>query len=241
MIIHALIDFDNASQISKIGRSIRPPDLIQLTKLIIGEILKVIRLNNYKPFEINVRFYSGWHDAQTNRMTDNFIMLSSILRNEPRRISGFRINYKIADSILISPENPFVNTVRVRNLRPNLHIEYPNNCIDHANCSLNNVKYWIKNGCPNSSCLVKSNEVFSVREQKTVDISIACDLIYLAQQSSEDRILLVSDDDDFMPALISASSYGGNLTILRRRLVSLYDNTLKSYSIDISTELPDFY
>lgn len=52
--------------------------------------------------------------------------------------------------------------------------------------------------------------------QKMIDTAIACDLLHLLQFSEADYGIIVSDDDDFVPVVITAKMWKKNGILLRR-------------------------
>lgn len=75
-------------------------------------------------------------------------------------------------------------------------------------------------------CLPGSNLAGTYKNggQKMVDQMMAHDVYNLAVQGEFDRLLLISDDEDFVPAVISTATFlGGPLIWLRRRSSILND------------------
>lgn len=59
--------------------------------------------------------------------------------------------------------------------------------------------------------------------QKMVDTSIVCDLLHLIRYGYADTAVVVADDDDFIPALLTVKAWSGRAILLRKpgRTVSL--------------------
>jgi len=52
--------------------------------------------------------------------------------------------------------------------------------------------------------------------QKMVDTSIVCDLLHLVRYGYADTTIVVADDDDFIPALLTAKAWSGRAILLRK-------------------------
>lgn len=55
-----------------------------------------------------------------------------------------------------------------------------------------------------------------VAGQKMVDTSIVCDLLHLIRYGFADTAVVVADDDDFAPALLTAKAWSGRAILLRK-------------------------
>ena len=53
-------------------------------------------------------------------------------------------------------------------------------------------------------------------KQKMVDSAIVCDLLHLLRYRYADRCIIVSDDDDYIPALLTAKAWSADVVLLRR-------------------------
>ena len=63
------------------------------------------------------------------------------------------------------------------------------------------------------------------REQKLVDTLLCCDLVALSSRKPSEPIILVSNDDDMVPALILGAKLGGAVYKVQNtaRLATAYD------------------
>jgi hypothetical protein len=52
--------------------------------------------------------------------------------------------------------------------------------------------------------------------QKMVDTSIVCDLLHVIRYRYADLAVVVADDDDFIPALLTAKAWSGRVILLRK-------------------------
>ena len=104
----------------------------------------------------------------------------------------------------------------------------PTDCIDKQNCTVPRVVEWSRSGCPTAGCPVLCTDAFVGRQQKLVDILLCCDLLTTASAGPQARVFLVSEDDDFVPALLLARSYGASVWHVRTKPTKarLYDAML---------------
>ena len=87
-------------------------------------------------------------------------------------------------------------------------------------------KSWADGQCSVSGCEVLTNDAFMYREQKLVDTLLCCDLVALSLRKSTEPIILVSNDDDMVPALMLGANLGGNVYKVRNtaRIATAYDS-----------------
>jgi uncharacterized LabA/DUF88 family protein len=69
--------------------------------------------------------------------------------------------------------------------------------------------------------------------QKMVDTSIACDFLYMLQSRQIDIGLIASDDDDFIPAALTAEAWGLSGYLIRTQGRGLEEVTKKSMNSPI--------
>ena len=162
---------------------------------------------------ISLRLYGGWYDDKgLTRDGDRFAR--DIGQGFPlvlRHPSGLqRIHCEIVSSLLINPNQLFPATVRTRRgLRRGTSARRPRNCNNLNSCSIFKMRDWLRGQCPERACPVTSDDVFRRREQKLVDSLISCDLITIAHNSQQSPALLVTEDDDLVPAMLLALHLGG--------------------------------
>ena len=181
---------------------------------------------------ISLRLYGGWYDEKgLTRDGDRFAR--DIGQGFPLAIRhrwGLqRINCEIVSSLLINPNHLFPATVRTRSgLKRGISARRPRNCNNPNRCSISEVSAWLRGQCPEHACPVTSDNVFRRREQKLVDSLISCDLITIAHNSPQSPALLVTEDDDLVPAMLLALHLGGLVyhvrTVVGRR--SYYEQIL---------------
>ena len=191
-----------------------------------------------KENDITLRLYGGWYDEkglsrdgdQVAREMDSGF---PILIRHPAGWSQ-RVHCEMASSLHMMRSCIFPATVRSRRglkrtikTKGNLACAYPDRC------SIPSVMHWFKGRCPEQKCHVDSNVAFQRKEQKLVDTLMCCDLISISLESPTSPIFVVSEDDDFVPAMLMATHLGGNVchvrTVAGRR--GFYDEFLVQYGI----------
>jgi uncharacterized LabA/DUF88 family protein len=68
------------------------------------------------------------------------------------------------------------------------------------------------------ACDSHRNPIFSTSRpqgQKMVDTAIVCDLLFMLRNASTDVGIVVSNDDDFIPAILTAEAWGLDSMLLR--------------------------
>ena len=160
--------------------------------------------------ECEVRLYGGWYEDQvmTSRaqevsvsMQDEFpaiIRVNTIENN----ICIIKAVAQLALSLLEEPNHHLFSTYRRKGKPNNIRVETPQSigCVN-GGCLLPYAKNLLKTGrCTTAGCLIDCDSLVYRHEQKIVDTMLACDLLYLGRQNY-DQLLIVSDDDDFLPPI----------------------------------------
>src|SRR5262249_13327947 len=78
-----------------------------------------------------------------------------------------------------------------------------------GSCAIAQLRSWIKGRCPAAQCPVASQEAAHFRQQKLVDTALVADVVWGASQGR--TIVVVSDDEDVIPGLLTARSYGSTV------------------------------
>jgi uncharacterized LabA/DUF88 family protein len=190
--------------------------------------------------ETHARLYGGWYD-QSGLTRDGTRLTQEVMRHFPCTYRGSdgrirRLTCEIATSLVQAPSELFFATVRLqRGLNRLLRLPHPASCADTPNCSAPSVVEWSRKGCPTPGCPVAAEEAFAYKQQKLVDILLCCDLIALAAGGAAERLFLVSEDDDFIPALIQARLSGAPVCHVRSKpdKARLYDALLYRKGIGI--------
>jgi hypothetical protein len=191
--------------------------------------------------QIEVRLYGGWYDAGGLTKTgtllaqeiDQTFPLS--LRTPQGAARTFRC--EIASSLIESRADLFFSTVRDRHgLAWYRRAAPPLGCVDPPTCTRDVVLRWSRNGCPAPGCAVTHQEAFCSGQQKLVDSLICCDLLSLCTGDPDLVVLLVSEDDDFIPALVLAGRRGQGVWQLRSKAGKdrLYDDLLLRSGVRLS-------
>jgi hypothetical protein len=221
---HILIDYDNLTTIQK------RKGLLYNIELIIGQLTPI----DVNSKNIIVRLYGGWYEnnRSTKLAQDLSVEIKSIF---PQPISLFDksrviVNVELANSLIIKPQILLYHTFRKRGIPSGLGCEHPVNagCFS-TTCPVKHLYEFIdQNKC--SECKhVKPEQLLFRNEQKLVDSMITSDMIYISQNKIS--MSLVSSDDDFWPAILTAVTLGVNVTHFHTdgKLTNvLYSNTIKS-------------
>ncbi len=182
--------------------------------------------------DITLRLYGGWYDERGlsrdgDRIARDLDRSFPILNRLPFGLQ--RVHCEMASSLYLMPDRIFQSTVRIRRgLKHAIRMDGIVDCAHPDRCSIPSVMHWINGRCPEAKCYVDSRRAFRRREQKLVDTLMCCDLISFALESTGSRIFVVSEDDDFVPAMLAATRLGGNVcnvrTVAGRH--GFYDNIL---------------
>jgi hypothetical protein len=192
--------------------------------------------------EVNIRLYGGWYEEQGlsrdgTRLTQELGALFPLfLIGADGEIRYVRC--EIASTLVNSRSDVFPATLRHRHgIDVFIRDPHPARCIDSANCTVPIVMRWSRNGCPTPGCPVTSFEAFRCIQQKLVDTLICCDLLSLAVPAPNTSVFLISEDDDFVPALLLAAARGAAIWHVRtkRTKVRLYDHLLIQRGVQITS------
>lgn len=165
-----------------------------------------------------VRVYGGWYEG--NQITQMAQDLSSNLQRDFPAILRvplgnnttltLKTSAELAVSLLQEPGHHLFNTFRKKQRPRNVRVERPGDvgCVD-ATCLLPQMKNLLRTGnCPKDNCAVTNCDLVYRHEQKIVDTMLTCDLIHAVDRVSG-LIILVSEDDDFVPPLRTVLLRGG--------------------------------
>jgi uncharacterized LabA/DUF88 family protein len=183
--------------------------------------------------ETHARLYGGWYD-ESGLSRDGTKLTQQIMLEFPRTYRGprgalRRVTCEIASSLVQVPSNPFPATVRIhRGIERFLRLPAPPACADSAGCTVPSVLEWSRKGCPTPGCRVVGADAFAYKRQKLVDVLLCCDLLALATGQADNSVFLVSEDDDFIPALVQARLSGATVSHVRSKpkKVRVYDAML---------------
>jgi hypothetical protein len=177
---------------------------------------------------LDVRFYGGWL-GKSSLTPRGSALIADVQRDFPfviRSIMPITIGGELAQSLLLLPKHPLPYTFRRRHGGQKIDCLHPSKlgCV-MAECPVVTVHEFLRDGaCPVSTCERSAEPFLTKSEQKMVDTMLIADLIYLAT-TGENRIAVVSSDDDLWPGILTAMSMG--TTILH--VCTKYESTYKQY------------
>jgi len=164
---------------------------------------------------LNLRLYGGWYDE--SGLTREGTRLTQVFGNIfpfPFKVNGGWINIRceIASALVDYPADILPFTLRTkRGLRTRPRSVIPPNCSSPTSCGVLHVQAWVRGQCPVGGCTVPTGDAFVYREQKLVDTLLCCDLVALSSRKPSEPIILVSNDDDMVPALMLGAKIGGQI------------------------------
>lgn len=171
------------------------------------------RIHTPSQMTCTLRLYSGWYLGTAD--SEQAGMVRRSLRNQQTALPGrVRFIYEIATWLISSPGEHIQHTLRPREL-PSLHwLIPPTGCQCPASCGMQAIAECLRRDtCTVANCSVALSSATTRLEQKAVDSHIICDMLALAQ---DERIVLVSNDTDFIPALLMcAKSFPGQVCWMR--------------------------
>jgi hypothetical protein len=189
--------------------------------------------------DISMRLYGGWM-RDDGEPTDDYLMISSILRDFPKHISRRRhIIPCCADSILSRTDLVLPATIRESRGFPPFRVDsHPKiHCpAGVARCPVEDLNSWKRGRCPHHpSCATRVDDVIVSTRQKLVDSMMVADQIYLSREAMDAWVAIFSNDDDVVPGLMVAAHYSRQVVLVRigRRNVCLYDSFLE----DVGTKI----
>jgi hypothetical protein len=164
--------------------------------------------------DLYFRLYDGWFDV-TGAGTELYSMLRRHIGDAyPTRRRFYRMFVEIADAPLAARGDRLIHTFREQRGLTRHHIglmpDSPVDCSLPGMCAVSQLRSWIKGKCPVDSCPVNTDQVSYFRHQKLVDTALVADIVWGASQGR--TIVVVSDDEDVIPGLLTARSYGRLIT-----------------------------
>ena len=155
-----------------------------------------------------MRLYGGWYEGATMTQLAQELSVKmqadfpTIIRapNQSGGSTPISVNASLAVALSEDPAQLLFNTFRKKGKPSNVRVQKPQDigCVK-TDCALTLIKKLLNTGkCPAASCSATSNNFVYRSEQKLVDTMLSCDLLH-AQMRGLDYIVLVSDDDDFIP------------------------------------------
>lgn len=163
--------------------------------------------------EFRFRLYDGWFD-ENGQGTELHGLIRQHLRGAyPIRRRGYRLFVDLAEAPIAAKEEKIIHTFRVQAGLSRYHLsvvaDSPPECADRGHCGIGLLRSWVKGRCPVQNCRVAVTDAAHYRQQKLVDTALVADLLWAASQRA--KILVVSDDEDVLPGLITARAFGATV------------------------------
>lgn len=213
MIAYCLADVFNLS-LWPTGRPLNYPDVRDGIEELVGEVLDAVPAAR----EVTVRLYGGWHGNTPHSQAGLRHMVSTAISDTPKRLGKQRLRLQVADHPIWDSSMPILDSVRHHRVtRLTAQIVSPPDCpLDQA-CTLPAFRTWARGRCPESICSVELRHITSRYRQKMVDTLLTADAMAIANDALADVVVLASDDDDMVPALLALAASQVSLIYLTRR------------------------
>lgn len=210
--VNILVDFDNLD-ISNIS------DTQSILNHIVCRTYEECKtLNKIHPSVVNIRLYGGWYEE--NLLTRNAQTLSAHLQGNFPDVNdklNCTINVELSRSLASRPSSDLLYTYRKREGLSRIHIcKNVDICCPSAKAGIKFFKKIKKNkACPH--CNKVSSELIWISEQKLVDVMLAMDITYFAMFEKDAILVVVSSDDDFIPAIFQVNDFGKTVIHMHTR------------------------
>lgn len=167
--------------------------------------------------DMTVRAYGGWwreeaaSDARFSAAVQYSEHCPALLATAGRY---WRVRFEFADDLLL-PADPAVGSPSIRHTvamrpPPPLAISQVHGAVcTEDGCEVQRCRRWLyrRRGCTRSACPQQFGQVWIRTEQKQVDTHLAVDLLQLTRLWPRPiHISLLSDDIDFLPAIVAAAT-----------------------------------
>jgi uncharacterized LabA/DUF88 family protein len=164
--------------------------------------------------ELLVRSYGGWWQEES-QSTSRYKAGPFYADECPAlvRVADhyWRVHFEFADYLLSDEEHSALITHTFA-LRPAPHLFFATSdgrgC-DEYDCEAKKLRRWLmsRRGCTRLACPRAFGDLWMKPEQKQVDIHLAVDLLDLcSRRQAPRRVGLVSDDTDFLPAILASAT-----------------------------------
>lgn len=168
--------------------------------------LKAISVAGHpQPTELLLRFYGAWLGPSLDDpapLRDVAAAVIGSLRGGGRP----RLRFQLADSPIWDPSIRLLRSARSSPLKPPAYsLAAPSTCPHQGACSVTLLTSWFRKGCPDAACSVTLGQLGTIQRQKMVDTLLTADALALAHNGRANLLLLASDDDDMIPALLALS------------------------------------
>ena len=201
--MYVLVDYANVKRLFR-GKGLKA--------MVVGITEKVCELVSDTPSRLEFRLYGGWYQDQkpthlaqslVTEARAEFPILYTPLKGAGKQ-NRIRVLVELAYSMLIDPSHNLIRTVRERNdPHRSIKVNSPKTYgCTRTDCFLKGIAGFFRKGhCTHQSCRLTSSDLIgSKREQKLVDTMLSTDMVH-ASITSDTAIVLVSSDDDMVPAV----------------------------------------
>jgi uncharacterized LabA/DUF88 family protein len=202
--MYVLVDFNNISR--SLGR--------RNGKFIVEAIAeKVCALTNEHPHRMRFRLYGGWYEETTPsrraqelaaELEGEFPLLFRPAEIGTEKQKPVRLQASLAYAMLVDPQHHLLHTVREEKTYKSVRVNSPKTSgCQRDDCHLLGINALFSKGrCPHADCSLVAEDILSEkRQQKLVDTMLTADLLHLNGQDTAETVVLVSSDDDFVPAI----------------------------------------
>lgn len=194
---------------------------------------------------IDIRMYGGWLDEglltkRASELETALALATAFPISHPTQSGILRGSVRLATRLAALPDFEWGHTLRTRTGLPRVGLAeepFPARCAHRTrDCPVKAVQTFARRpgrACRASGCTVTNQAAFRVREQKMVDVMLACDTIAL---SAKHNVLVLSSDLDILPAIaMGAARDGARISLIRdgRRTADLYGQDLERFGVAV--------
>lgn len=183
----------------------------------IGELVDELLGATTDAGEMTIRLYGGWHGPTLPFSRDLPRMVTRAIRHLPKRVGRRRLRLQLADHPIWNSSIRMLASVRESRLtRVRAQVQNPRKCRETDTCTLAALRSWFDGRCPDSACSVQLADIACQSRQKMVDTLLTADAMTIINEDLADTVILASDDDDMLPALLALAASDIRLIHLRR-------------------------
>jgi len=209
--MYVLIDYDNFEKARPLEAN---KGLLYFADVLINAVTSLGECNYSR---IKIRLYGGWYLSKKPTIKSQKISTEigkcfpTVLniKDINGKVVKVNLSMELAYSLLELPQRQFINTLRIRDLEVTAKCKHPivKGCA-RADCGMIDFYNIFKTRkCPQGDCQIELDGLLEKTEQKLVDTMLSLDLLYAGQVLSN-TLVIVSSDDDFLPAIASVINKG---------------------------------
>jgi uncharacterized LabA/DUF88 family protein len=208
MQVTLFIDYDNL-----IGLQKRAGLLAIATKALLANPLRTARSTG----RCDVRVYGGWYEGSSltplaqKVITEIQSDFPTVIRGstETGGVCALSVQADLACSLSEEPAHHLLDTFRKKRPPSNLKCADPADlgCTQPSCTAKALALLFDRERCPKPNCSFELKDLIYRNEQKLVDTMLTCDMIHAASQRC-DLIIVISGDDDILPAIRTATLRG---------------------------------